>query len=95
MNINRGDFIICNQSVKPGLVISNHPEQESVLVSIIEFNGDYTFQYYDQIDLINPSSEEKLSLLGSFGKWFYNEHSDIFIEIILENLYNYFVFNKK
>ena len=93
MNINRGDFIICNKSVKPGLVISNHPEYESVLVSIVEFNGDYTFQYYDQIDLINPSPEEKLSLLGNFGNWFYNEHSDIFIEIILENLYNYFYHN--
>ncbi len=93
MNINRGDFIICNQSAKPGLVISNHLEYESVLVSIVEFNGDYIFQYYDQIDLINPSPEEKLSLLGNFGNWFYNEHSDIFIEIILENLYNYFSHN--
>lgn len=94
MNVYPGDFIICNQSAKPALIISNHPEHESVLVSIVEFNGDYIFQYYDQIDLINPSPDEKLSLLGNFGNWFYNQHSDIFIRIILENLYTYYIINK-
>ncbi len=93
MNINRGDFVYCSQSAKPALVIKNHPELESVLLSIVEFNGDYTFRSYDQIDLVNPSPEEKLSLLSSFGDWFYNQHSDIFNEIILENLYNYFASN--
>lgn len=91
MNINRGDFVYCSQSAKPALVIKNHPELESVLLSIIEFNGDYTFQFYNQIDLVNPSPEEKLSLLSSFGKWFYDEHSDIFNAIILENLYIHYL----
>tara|TARA_Y100000389_G_scaffold162764_1_gene165673 strand:+ start:577 stop:843 length:267 start_codon:yes stop_codon:yes gene_type:complete len=86
MNIN--SFIISPNSLKPSLIIAESELQ--YLVTIDEFNGDYKWINKYVCDSINISPEEELSILSNYGQWFYNQHEDIFQEIILKNLYYYF-----
>ena len=86
MNIN--SFIISPNSLKPSLIVSESDLQ--YLVTIDEFNGDYKWINKYVCDSINISPEEELSILSNYGEWFYNQHEDIFQEIILKNLYYYF-----
>ena len=60
---------------------------------IDEFNGDYLWVDKYICDLVNLSPDEELSILSNYGQWFYNEHKDIFQELILKNLYSYFKVN--
>ena len=89
MNIN--SFIISSNSLKPSLIIDENVDE--YLVTIDEFNGDYKWIYKDICDLVNLSPDEELSILSNYGEWFYNQHKDIFQEIILKNLYYYFKAN--
>lgn len=86
MNIN--SFIISPNSLKPSLIITESELQ--YLVTIDEFNGDYKWIDKYVCDSINLSPEEELSILSNYGQWFYNQHEDIFQELILKNLYYYF-----
>ena len=86
MNIN--NFIISPNSLKPSLIVSESDLQ--YLVTIDEFNGDYKWVDKYVCDSINLSPEEELSILSNYGEWFYNQHKDIFQELILKNLYYYF-----
>ena len=89
MNIN--SFIISSNSLKPSLIIDENDLQ--YLVTIDEFNGDYKWIDKYVCDLVNLSPEEELSILSKYGQWFYNQHEDVFQEIILKNLYYYFKVN--
>tara|TARA_Y100000022_G_C13067297_1_gene291719 strand:+ start:318 stop:593 length:276 start_codon:yes stop_codon:yes gene_type:complete len=88
MNFNNGDFVITNKSLLPGLVIQKYEKYS--LVSIQEYNGDYLFINNSEINKINLKAEEELSLLLNYGNWFYNEHKNIFQEIILKTLYTHY-----
>ena len=87
MNIN--SFIISPSSLKPSLILKQSDSQ--YLVTIDEFNGDYKWVNSNICNLINLQSEEELSILSNYGKWFYNDHKVIFQELILKNLYYYFI----
>ena len=78
-------------SKKPSLIISKSELQ--YLITIDEFNGDYLWVDKYICDLVNLSPDEELSILSNYGQWFYNEHKDIFQELILKNLYSYFKVN--
>ena len=86
MHIN--SFIISPNSFKPNLIVNESDLQ--YLVTIDEFNGDYIWVDKYVCDSINLSPEEELSILSNYGEWFYNQHEDIFQELILKNLYYYF-----
>ena len=87
MNYNIGDFITINSSCKPAVIISKNDVISSFLVSIQEYAGDYKWIYLNEIikkeDL---KSEEKLSLVASFGDWYYDQHKLLYQELIIENL---------
>ena len=89
MNIN--SFIISPNSLKPSLII-NESELE-YLITVDEFSGDYKWVNKNECNLIDLSLIKKLSILSNYGEWFYNDHKDIFQELILENLYYYFKVN--
>lgn len=88
MELNNGDFIVSPNSNKPSLIIQQN--QTSFLVTIDEYNGDYKWVDKYVCDSINLSPEYKLSLLSNYGQWFYEQHKDIFIELIIDNLNYYF-----
>lgn len=88
MDIINGDFIITSKSSFPAVIIQK--DETSSLVSIQEYNGDYLFIDNTEINKTNLKPEEELSLLSNYSTWFYNEHKNIFQEIILKNLYAYF-----
>jgi len=87
MNIN--SFIISPKSLKPSLIINESELQ--YMITIDEFNGDYMWVDKYICDSINISPEEELSILSNYGEWFYKQHEDIFQELILKNLYYYFI----
>ena len=78
MSINT--FIMSSNSLKPSLIVGENVHQ--YLVTIDEFNGDYKWVDKYVCDLVNISPEEELSILSNYGQWFYNQHEDIFQEII-------------
>lgn len=82
-------FIKLTQSSFPGIIIDFKDNDLSYLISIVEYQGDYLFTDKGNIFEISLSPEEKLSILGKFGKWFYDQHKDIFQQVILENLQIY------
>ena len=81
-------FIMSPNSFKPSLIIKESDLQ--YLITIDEFNGDYKWVDKYVCDLINLQPEEELSILSNYGQWFYNQHEDVFQELILKNLYYYF-----
>lgn len=84
IEINPGDFIYTNKSKFPAFVISK--DEISYLVSIIEYGGDYTRIAYENADPINLESLEKLGILANFGDFFYNQHKELYQEILIEYL---------
>tara|TARA_Y100000591_G_C21464695_1_gene512655 strand:- start:289 stop:612 length:324 start_codon:yes stop_codon:yes gene_type:complete len=85
INIYPGDFIYTNKSKYPALVISKD-EIGYYLVSIIEYNGDYALTSYENADPINLESLEKLGILAKFGDFFYDQHKELYQEILIEYL---------
>lgn len=82
-NIYPGDFIITEKSKSPALVIAKY--ENIYLVSIVEYNGDYINVSDDEnIHLLNLKSLEKLFILSNFGNWFYNQHKELYQEILIE-----------
>jgi hypothetical protein len=87
MKKNIGDFVLIKESKKPGIIISTKVE-DSLLISIHEYNGDYIFVDYNNAEYIDIEPEEKLSILANFGEWFYDEHKELYQEILIENINN-------
>ena len=83
-----GDFICCTSSHKPCLIIKE--EEERILITIDEYNGDYKWIKKYEADKIILTPEEELSLVLKYGDWFYNMHENIMQEIIIKNLTYYF-----
>ena len=84
-NIEVGDFIITNYSNFPSLIVSKNIDNNLILVTIHEFNGDYKLiEPSEIIKIITLSVEEKLCILSRYGNWFYDEHKNIFQELIIE-----------
>ena len=79
-------FIELNQSKFPGIIIDKLDNHFSYLVSMVEYQGDYLITGFNDMSMINLNPEDKLSILGKFGEWFYSKHSDIYQQVILENL---------
>ena len=82
-------FVKLKQSNFPGIILENNNCNNTYLVSIVEYQGDYIFIDSNNLSEIKLLPEEKLSILGKFGDWFYDQHTDIFQQIILENLQIY------
>ena len=89
MSKNIGEFVLIEESKKPGLIISKI--EDRLIVSIDEYNGDYIFAEYDNAEYINMLPEEKLSILANFGEWFYDQHKELYQEIIIKNIIEYSV----
>ena len=87
MKKNKGDFVLIKESKKPGIIISTKVE-DSLLISIHEYDGDYIFVDYNNTDYIDIEPQEKLSILANFGEWFYDQHKELYQEILIENINN-------
>jgi len=83
-----GDFICSTSSHKPSLIIKE--EEERILITIDEYNGDYKWIKKYEADKIILNPEEELSLVLKYGEWFYEVHKNIMQEIIIKNLTYYF-----
>ncbi len=84
MNFNPGDFVLTNHSDKPGFVIEKG--NPSSIVSITEYDGDYEWINNAELQLINLLPEEELSIIANFGKWFYEQHKNLYQEILIKNI---------
>jgi hypothetical protein len=89
MSKNIGEFVSIAESKKPGLIVSK--VEDRLLISIHEYNGDYIFVDYDNAEYINMLPEEQLSILANFGEWFYEQHKELYQEIIIKNIIEYIV----
>jgi len=88
MSKNIGEFVSIAESKKPGLIVSK--VEDRLLISIHEYNGDYIFVDYDNAEYINMLPEEQLSILANFGEWFYDQHKELYQEIIIKNIIEYY-----
>ena len=84
MSKNIGEFVLIAESKKSGLIVSK--VEDRLLISIHEYNGDYIFVDYDNAEYINMLPEEELSILANFGEWFYDQHKELYQEIIIKNI---------
>lgn len=82
------DFICSTSSHKPSLIIKE--EEERILITIDEYNGDYMWIKKYEADKIILNPEQELSLVLNYGDWFYNMHENIMQDIIIKNLTYYF-----
>tara|TARA_B100000989_G_C19510608_1_gene458836 strand:- start:1312 stop:1584 length:273 start_codon:yes stop_codon:yes gene_type:complete len=89
MNLNLGDFIISKYSKTPSLIISI--QDNSYLTALTEYSGDYKWIQKTESKQITLDPSEELSILSKFGNWFYDYHKTIYQEIIIKNLYNYYL----
>ncbi len=82
-----GQFIKITKSNYPSLIVQKMDCNE-LLVSIIEFNGDYTIvdTKIDDIKLLYLPPEEELFVISSFGDWYYEHHQLLYTEIIIKNI---------
>ena len=82
-----GQFIKITKSNYPSLIVQKMKQNE-LLVSIIEFNGDYTIvdTQIDDIKLLYLPPEEELFIISSFGDWYYNHYQLLYNEIIIKNI---------
>ena len=90
MNYNIGDFIVFERnhlSDTIGVIVNKwecNNNDMNYLVSIKQFKGDYACMTIEHIKGIkNVSIEYKLSLLSSFGDWWYNHHKSIFQDLLV------------
>lgn len=83
-NIQIGNFINTNYSNFPSLVISKNINNNTFLITIHEYNGDYKIINDNEIiNTVELNIEEKLSLLSYYGNWFYECHKNLFQELII------------
>jgi len=84
MSKNVGDFILIEKSKKPGLIVSK--VEDILLVSIYEYMGDYISVDNNKSKYIELEVTEQLSILANFGEWFYEQHKELYQEIIINNI---------
>ena len=87
MDYKVGDFIVTDKSEYPAIIIEKEGHR-NLLVSIVEYNGDYIWLETEEVEKAELNEEEKLSILGKFGDWFYNVHTLIYQELIIDALNN-------
>lgn len=87
MSKNVGEFVLIAESKKPGLIISKI--EDKLLISIHEYKGDYIFVENNKAKYIDIKLEEQLSILANFGEWFYEQHKELYQEIIIKNIIEY------
>lgn len=85
---NVGEFITTSSSKKPALIISK--TNNSLLVSIHEYNGDYLWVNINNSVRANITLDRELSILGNFGSWFYEQHKLLYQEKIILLITNLF-----
>ena len=88
MTFVKGDFIISDKSEYPGIIIEKG-EDGNLLVSIVEYKGDYIWLSIVDVKKAELKAEEKLSILAKFGDWFYDFHPLLYQELIIENIHIY------
>ena len=83
-----GSFLVDCDSERPVVLISrmcNDDGSKSLLLSKVEFGGDYYWKSCDpMLKVADIDIFEKLSIIGHFGDWFLNRHEDIINEIMIE-----------
>ena len=89
MTLNSGDFIISKYSKTPSLIINQ--KQYAYFVSLSEYSGDYKWIPAKEATKINLDPSQELSIISNFGDWFYIIHPEIYQEIIIKNLMNYYL----
>ena len=57
MKKNKGDFVLIKESKKPGIIISTKVE-DSLLISIHEYDGDYIFVDYNNAEYIDGTIDK-------------------------------------
>ena len=92
MDCNIGEFINTPKSKYPSFIILKR--DDSYLVTINEYGGDYKWVNKNICNSINLNPENELSVLMNYGNWFYDEHKDLINEIIIKNINYYYNFNK-
>jgi hypothetical protein len=92
-----GDFILTKESKNPGLIIKDKlPEMSNnLLVSITEYGGDYIILKKNEVKKITISPISALYILANYGNWFYEEHSNIFNEKIINFANDYIKLQEK
>lgn len=92
-----GDFILTKESTNPGLIIKDKLPQMSnnLLVSITEYKGDYIIVNKEKVKKITISPISALYILANYGNWFYEEHSNIFNEKIIDFANDYIKSHQK
>jgi hypothetical protein len=85
MKFHIGDFILTKKSSNPALIV-RIDDNSCLLISISEYDGDYTWDYEQNVELAKLNSEEKLSIVANFCPWFYEEHKLLYQELIIENI---------
>lgn len=88
-----GKFITTSRSYKPAFIINNMiiNLNNKLLVSIHEYFGDYLLVDTNNIQNINLTCEEELSILAGFGPWFYDAHKLLYQEKIINCIINFFI----
>ena len=96
MTYNIGDFIKLpeNNLTKYPALIVNVLDNNKILVSIAEWQGDYKIcTIYNNSDIDKTKLEkivlkpyQKLYILSKYGSWFYLQHKSVYQSIIIENL---------
>ena len=83
MSYKVGDFVKYNGTKYPGLIVKIL-NSEKLLVSIVEYRGDYKIVSIDDVSKINLKCHEKLYILSNYGSWFYGHHKSLYQSIIIE-----------
>jgi len=66
--------------------IDGEPKRKRVCISIPRYNGDYRVEDLYKLTKLEASPEDKLSLIGQFGSWWYNDHKSLYQSILIEAL---------
>ena len=61
-------------------------ERKRVCISIPRYNGDYRVEDLYKLTKKDVTPEDKLSLIGQFGSWWYNDHKSLYQSILIEAL---------
>ena len=72
----------------PAIIIGKG-EDGNILVSIVEYKGDYIWLSIVDVKKAELKAEEKLSILAMFGDFFYGIHREFYQELIIETIHIY------
>ena len=62
------------------------PKRKRVCVSIPRYGGDYRVVDLYKLTKKDVTPEDKLSLIGQFGSWWYDGHKSLYQSILIEAL---------